>query len=151
MKTQSNCPARFREDVFERSFKAKPGKIEKVWSNLNRRETFVKGQLFPYRVEFDAAEQSGPFAEGELNIHHGPLLSVHGAIGKITDQYRGLEYFYGSYVLSFRLIRPVRLEFERDGEVIKLRLTTYVRPWVRPLWRGLNAVFWGFFGITFLF
>lgn len=152
MKFQSDCPQEFKEYVFEKSFALSKEKCEQVWDKLQRRETFVDGQIFPYQVNFDAAEQKGPFLKGELNIHHGPLLSVHGIIGDVRDDYRDLQYFYGSYVLSFRLVRPVRLEFFRDNDyVIKMRITSYIKPWFLPLWNMGNEVFWKFFGITFLF
>lgn len=150
MSYQSPCPSHMIEHVMEKQFSVKEGKMEELWERLNCRETFVDGQIFPYQVEFDAPEQKGPFQTGELNIHHGPLLSVHGAIGEITETYRGLDYFYGSYVISFRWARPVKLEFLRDGNVLTLRLHTYVKPWFLPLWNFGNNVFWKFFGITFL-
>jgi hypothetical protein len=77
-------------------------KKETVFDNLQKRETFVKGQILPYKVEFDSELQSGTFKEGELKFLHGPLLSVHGIIGEISHSYRDLKYFYGSYILSFR-------------------------------------------------
>lgn len=112
---------------------------------------FVDGQIPPYKVEFDADSQSGSFKEEELNIHHGPLLSVHGAIGKVTNDYRDLKYFYGSSVLSFRLIRPTRLEFFRKDDTIELKLHSYVRSWLGPFWEFGNTIFWKIFGVTFLF
>jgi hypothetical protein len=122
---QSKCPPFLQEHQFERYFPIRKEKLDQIWQSLNLRESFVKGQLFPYRVEFDAPTQEGPFQSGELNIHHGPLLSAHGQIGEVTPNYRDLQYFYGSYVLSFR--------------------------WIRPLWNTGNEIFWKFLGITFLF
>lgn len=149
---QSKCPASMKTHVFEKTFKIKKAKADKIWERLNLRETFVKGQIFPYKVEFEADEQKGPFKTGELNIHHGPLLSVHGKIGEINDTYRDLQYMYGSYVLSFRFIRPTRLEFFRISETeLSLRLTSYVSPFMKPLWNAGNKFFWSFLGITFLF
>lgn len=150
MKYQSDCPRFMQEDIFEMSFPCGE-KMESVWNALQQRETFTKGQIPPYRVEFDAISQIGAFKTGELNIHHGPFLSVHGVIGEISDSYRDLKYLYGSYVLSFRLVRPVRLEFFREKEVLKLKLTCYVAPKFRSIWRLGNTVFWKFFGVTFLF
>lgn len=135
--------------TFEREFNFSGEKIEKVWEVLQRRETFIKGQIFPYNVEFDAPSQSGPFLSGELNVHHGPLLSVHGAIGEVTDSYRSLNYFYGSYVLSFRVVRPTQLEFIREGDIIRMRLSAYIAPWFLPIWKLGNRAFWTFFGINF--
>lgn len=150
MEKQSDCPEKFIPHVFEKEFSFGSGNIEKVWINLNKRETFCKGQLFPYRVEFETGQDTGNFKTGELNIHHGPLLSVHGEIGEITNSYRDLRYFYGSYVLSFRLVRPVRLEFMREGSRLKVRLTSFVRPWFKFFWEKGNAFFWNFFDRTVL-
>tara|TARA_B100001094_G_C18154631_1_gene785665 strand:+ start:525 stop:962 length:438 start_codon:yes stop_codon:yes gene_type:complete len=136
--------------TYERSFDVKSEKMTDLWNKLNLRNTFVDGQIFPYKVEFDAPQQNGPFAEGELNIHHGPLLSVHGMIGEVNDQYRGLEYFYGSYVISFRLVRPLRLEFFNESDKLRLKLTVYVKPWFKPIWKLGNDTFWGLLGIKFL-
>ena len=150
MKTQSECPQNMVKYVFEYAFEKKPSKAEKMWEKLQLRETFVKSQLFPYKVEFAAPSQKGPFEEGELNIHHGPLMSLHGAVGKIQSGYRDLKYFYGSYVLSFRWIRPTRLEFFKEKNEITVRLTFYVRPWIKPLWAAFNGLFWRLFPITFI-
>ena len=149
MKVQSTVPENLKKHIFEMSWNFSPEKCLEIWSKLQLRETFVKGQIPPYRVEFESAHQFGPFLPGELNIHHGPLLSLHGAIGEISENYRDLQYFYGSYVLSFRFIRPVRLEFFKEGSSIKLKLTSYINPLVKPIWNvGLNF-FWKTFGIIF--
>lgn len=68
-------------------------------------------------------------------------------LGKIESNYRDLQYFYGSYVLSVRWIRPVRLEFFKEKNGIRLQLKTYVRPWILPFWKTSNAVFWKFAGL----
>jgi hypothetical protein len=145
---EQSYPEGFVVHVYERDFHYSMDKISSVWKKLQRRETFIKGQLFPYRVEFAASSQEGEFLPGELNIHHGPLLSVHGAVGEVTESYRSLEYFYGSYVVSFRLVRPVRLEFFREGSGLKLKLKVYVRPWFRPVWRLCNFILWSGFRIS---
>ena len=146
-KLQSKCPKNLREHSFTHTFQVHEQFIDKFWRILQLRETFVKGQLFPYRVEFDAPQQHGPFQESELNIHHGPGLSVHGAIGEVSQSYRSLKYFYGSYVLSFRLIRPTLLEFSRDESSVTVRLNSYVHPWILPFWKLGNALFWKAFGL----
>jgi hypothetical protein len=141
----------FLTHKIDKFFKCPADKLDKVWSNLQRRETFVKGQIFPYRVEFDSEYQEGFFREGELNIHHGPFLSVHGAIGDITGSHRDLRYFYGSYILSFRLVRPIRLEFFKKADGINLQVTCLIKPWFKKPWEFLNSIFWKFFRINFLF
>ena len=151
MKTQSECPQGFKHHTYEVKFSYSNDKCERVWNALQQRETFVDSQFPPYKVEFDAPAQHGPFKQGELNIHHGPGLSVHGAIGEVREDYRDLSYFYGSYVLSFRLIRPTRLEFFRVSETeIKLKIQSYVKPWFFPIWHWGNVLFWKLFGITFI-
>ncbi len=150
-KYQSQCPPLMKEFTFETSFQISPEKLDSIWTRLNLRESFVKGQIFPYRVEFNAHQQEGPFQEGELNIHHGPGLSVHGVIGKLEKDYRDLQYFYGSYVLTFRWIRPVRLEFFKEQTGIRMKFQCYVRPWILPFWKMSNSIFWNFFGFSFLF
>ena len=151
MKNQSDCPKGFVEDVFETSFSMSKKRCLKMWQKLQLRETFVKSQLFPYKVEFDSESQKGAFLEGELNTHHGPGISLHGAIGKVDESYRDLKYFYGSYVLTFRLIRVKRLEFFKDSdEQIRIRLTTYTRSWFKFIWNRSNYVFWKMFNLTFI-
>lgn len=148
MNQQLDIPQGFVRDEFEREFSYPQAKIESVWKKLQRRETFTKGQVFPYRVEFGATSQEGEFLPGELNIHHGPFLSVHGAIGEVSSKYRSLHYFYGSYVLSFRVVRPVQLEFFCEGNRLKLKLSVYVRPWFRPIWRLGNRILWPIFRLS---
>lgn len=143
------APKNFILDEYEREFSFSENKISTFWERLQRRETFTKGQFFPYKVEFAATSQVGPFLSGELNIHHGPLLSVHGAIGEVTPNYRSLNYFYGSYVISFRLVRPVSLEFFRENNKIRLKLKSYIRPWFRPFWYFGNMILWSGFNVKF--
>jgi hypothetical protein len=148
MNQQLSTPRGFVIDTFEREFNYSEDQVASVWKKLQRRETFTQGQLFPYRVEFAGNSQEGEFSTGELNIHHGPFLSVHGAIGEVTSNYRSLNYFYGSYVISFRLVRPIQLEFFLEGNKLTLKLKAYVRPWFKPLWRLLNLLLWSGFRLT---
>lgn len=148
MMQEMSPPKGFVLDVIEREFTYSDKEIASVWKRLQRRETFSKGQIFPYQVEFVADSQEGDFQTGELNIHHGPFLSVHGAIGEVRSDYRDLRYFYGSYVLSFRLVRPLQLEFFREGNHLKLKLRSYIRPWFKPFWRFGNFLLWSSFRVT---
>lgn len=145
---QSSCPPSLSISIIERTFDFSIDKIDYAWEKLQKRETFVDGQVFPYRVEFDNDQQFGTFKSGELNIHHGPLLSVHGEIGEMNDHYRGLDYFYGSYVFSFRIVRPTQLEFFREGNQIKMKLHCYVAPWFKSIWELGNKLFWSSFHRT---
>lgn len=148
MNQQMHPPKGFVVFEYEREFLYSPGEIDSVWKRLQRRETFTKGQIFPYQVEFVADSQEGEFLPGELNVHHGPLLSVHGVIGEVTENYRDLRYFYGSYVLTLRLVRPVQLEFFREENRLRLKLRSYVRPWFIPFWRFGNFLLWSSFRLT---
>lgn len=148
MNQELQCPEGFINDEFVRIFEYPESEIESLWERLQRRETFTKGQIFPYQVNFASSSQEGQFLPGELNIHHGPFLSLHGAIGEVTPVHRSLEYFYGSYVLSFRLIRPIQLEFFREDIKIKLKLKSYIRPWFRPFWHFGNLIMWSIFKRT---
>lgn len=148
MNQQMHPPKGFVVFEYEREFLYSPGEIDSVWKRLQRRETFTKGQIFPYQVEFVADSQEGDFLPGELNVHHGPLLSVHGVIGEVTENYRDLRYFYGSYVLTLRLVRPVQLEFFLEENRLRLKLRSYVRPWFIPIWRFGNFLLWSSFRLT---
>jgi len=150
MNYQSSLPKGFASYTFKKTFSLKEKRCEKAWQKLQKRETFTRGQIPPYKVEFHADSQKGNFKEGELNIHHGPFLSVHGAIGEISECYRDLQYFYGSYVLSFRLIRPTRLEFFKKDNIITVKIHYYLKPWIKPLWIAVNFLMWRSFGLTVL-
>lgn len=68
--------------------------------------------------------------------------------------YRDLKYFYGSYAVSPRLIRPTRLQFqaaETDLEgrdtLVTLRLDSLVRRPFVPLWKHSQRIFWSRFSV----
>ena len=143
--TQSQCPKTMLEVTYETKIFLTPKKIDDFWRRLNLRETFTRGQIFPYRVEFMANSSEGPFQDGELNIHHGPLLSAHGAIDGVGSSHRGLAYSFGSYVLSFRLIRLVRLDFYRETAGIRVSLRAFIAPRLFPFWSIANQIFWRLF------
>lgn len=145
MKNQITNHLEFENVEIIKTFHFTQNELNSAWDKLQRRETFVKGQIFPYKVEFESNKDSGAFYEGELNIHHGPLLSVHGVIGEINSTYRDLKYFYGSYAISFRLVRPLRLEFFKEEGSIKLKMNCLVKPWFKPIWITGNNFFWRFF------
>ena len=142
MRLQTECPKNFKTHIYIKKFIIDKKHIERSWDKLQRRETFVDSQFFPFRVEFDSLNQFGQFEEGELNIHHGPLMSFHGAIGECSNSYRDLKYFFGSYFISFRIVRPVRLEFFKNESSIELKLTSFVHPLFLPFWKIGNKVFW---------
>ena len=144
----NQCPRNFERHAYERTFHvSRP--IYTVWTWLNRTETFTKGQLPPYRVEFIPDR----FEVGVLTNHHGPALNFSGMITKMeAPYYRELEYFYGSYALSFRWIRPTRLEFwldeHGDETVVKLRVTSWVRRGFNWFWTTAQRFFWPIFGLA---
>jgi hypothetical protein len=93
-------------------------------------------------------------------VHHGPFLNVAGVIGEVRDPrpgipaYRDLKYFYGSYALSPRLVRPTRLQFwaeatdvEGTNTLVALRLDGLVRRPFVPLWEYSQRIFWSRFPV----
>ena len=149
----SGAPAGFTGHAYSKTFQT-PHPIERVWSWLNDPATFIEGQVWPYRVEF----VDGGFEPGVLNVHHGPFLNVAGAIGEVSGPdeagvdgvaYRDLQYFYGSYALTPRLVRPTRLQFWASradgGTKVEVRLDSLVRrSFLRP-WDLSQRVFWSRF------
>lgn len=123
-----------------------------VWTWLNDPATFTDSQVPPWRVEF----LDGGFAPGVLTMHHGPFMVFAGMLGEIRPpEYRDLRYFYGSYAVSQRLVRPTRLQFWVDehrgadgvpaGSRVTLQVDALVRSWVTGPWDALQSVFWGRF------
>ena len=133
-----------------------------VWAWLMRPETFTKGPLWPYRVEFiDTPQADGTvsrgFEVGTLNAHHGPFLNFCGVISRIEERpsgaVRDLEYSYGAYALAFRLIRPHLLRISVDAvEETQCRVTVHVGAYVRRgmsgLWTFAQRCFWPGFGVA---
>lgn len=148
------APESFTAHTYRKSWSV-PYSRKKIWAWLNRPETFTKAQLPPYRVEFisNDPEQRPGFHEGGLNIHHGPLLLASGQLGEIRDQeYRDLQYFYGSYVISLRLVRPTRLQFwleETQAELteVSVQLDASIQSWFLPFWKLGSQGFWSLFGL----
>ena len=146
-------PPKFQDHQFNLEFEIKEPK-ERIWQWLNRPETFTDTQVPPYKVEFYSPDPDNipdGFHEGVLNIHHGPFINFAGILGKIEDQsYRDLQYYHGSYALSLRWIRPYRLEFwledgDADHSKVKMRLSSWVKPWIANFWTGCQKLFWSRF------
>ena len=141
--------AAFEPHAFEKTFVV-PKPRGNVWSWLEDPATFTDSQIWPYRVEFVSADANPPgFYEGGLNIHHGPLLHLPAMLTEIRDgSYRDLHYFYGSYVLSPRLVRPTRLRFwveddtEARGTRVRLQLDSFVRRGFVGAWSLGQRIFW---------
>ncbi len=151
-------PRGFVRDVYEHTWLIDRPKAE-VWAWLCDPATFTDGQIPPVRVEFlTMPNGDSGFHEGVYNSHVGPLMCFAGVLGEIRhEEYRDLQYTYGSYAISHALFRPVRLEFWVDDvagdEVrptrtsLRLRLQTDVRDGraVR-VWHRMMGVFWARFG-----
>ncbi|MEE2718287.1 MAG: hypothetical protein VX727_00685 [Planctomycetota bacterium] len=131
-----------------------------VWDWLLEPDTFVKGQFWPFRVEFlDTPSEDGSVARGfdvgTLNAHHGPFMNFCGVITRVeigeTGAVRDLEYAYGAYALAFRLIRPTLLRIEVVGEGthrcrVDVRVESFVRSWFGGTWTLAQRCFWPSFG-----
>ena len=155
------CPDDFRTHVFEKTFDVSCH-WELAWNWLMQPETFTKGQIWPYRVEFIDTPQPGGeisrgFQVGTLNSHHGPFMNFCGVIARVDVQgeraTRDLQYTYGAHALAFRLIRPdlLRLSTLANGPeqcLVTVRVESYVRPWIAWLWTLAQKCFWPGFGIS---
>lgn len=152
------APAHFVDHAFERTWTVRRP-VRPLWEWLNDPRTFTESQVWPFRVEFIDDPNLGVsgMQQGVLNIHHGPLLSVHGRVGDVrppdddgTGGYRDLQYGYGSYAISLRLVRPTRLQFWVDRKddatsTLRVRLDSFVTPKFERWWeRGLR-LFWSRF------
>ena len=120
-----------------------------VWIWLNDPKTFTDTQVWPYKVEFYSPEPNkipNGFHEGVLTNHTGPLINFAGVLSEISDNYRDLQYYYGSYAIKFSLVRPFRLEFkttEQEGSTtITCTISSYVKPSFFNTWDRLNRAFW---------
>lgn len=143
----AGAPEGFVTHVYRRTFQV-PYRQQRVWNWLNDPATFVEGQIWPFKVEF----VDGGFEPGVLNVHHGPLLNFAGAIGEVrgpegeSPGYRDLKYFYGSYAISPRLIRPTRLQFWVEGSgggtSLTLQVDSLVRQRFTRLWDISQRIFW---------
>ena len=125
-----------------------------IWEWLSRKDTFTKGQLPPYRVEF--FDNDDPlFHEGTYNNHHGPFLHLPAYVTEMKkEEFREMRYLYGSYVLGFGIIRPtalkIYLEPSNDQTKIVVELHAHVRPIMKKIWESLNRFFWNRFFFPYL-
>lgn len=142
-------PPGFEEQVYEFEFEINANERQ-VWKWLNDTKTFTHNQIWPYKVEFynpnDLFKKAG-FEEGVVTNHFGPFINFAGILTEIQpEKYRDLQYYYGSYAVSFRWIRPYRLEFEThslNGQTkIKGRISCYVKPFIAKIWLKLQKIFW---------
>jgi len=146
------APPGFVPHVYERHFSVSAAR-DRVWAWLEDPDTFVRGQVWPFRVEFVSPDPAVPpgFHVGGINIHHGPLMCFAGVLTEIREgEYRDLHYFYGSHLLGLRLIRPTRLEFAvadaaSGGTDVTLRVTSLVRAGLARPWTLAQRAFWSRF------
>ncbi|MEO9870836.1 hypothetical protein [Ekhidna sp.] len=142
------APPNFRNHQHKFSFVIKSDE-SKVWQWLNDPKTFMNNQVWPYKVEFYSPHppqiQNG-FHEGVLTNHTGPLINFAGQLVSIKENYRDLQYFYGSYAIRFSWIRPYRLEFwtkNMEGHTeLTCAISSYVKPSMYSLWNKSQKFFW---------
>ena len=141
-------PPKFKDHIHRFSFDI-PATNDKVWQWLNDPQTFTDTQVWPYKVEFyspDPVNIPNGFHEGVLTNHSGPLINFAGQLTSIKENYRDLQYFYGSYAIRFGWIRPYRLEFwtEDAGNTTKLTcaISSYVKPSVYRFWNTAQQIIW---------
>ena len=154
-RTSSDVPnyklSNFVEHSYQKTFVV-DAKRDLVWQWLNRPETFTEGQLWPFRVEFISPDPKARanFREGVICTHYGPGMNFSGILTEIRPpEYRDLQYFYGSYAVSFRFIRPTRLQFwlveENGGCAVTLRVDSFVRNGWNRIWTLAQRLFWNRF------
>ncbi|MEM6829603.1 MAG: hypothetical protein AAF551_03745 [Bacteroidota bacterium] len=141
-------PPDYKEHIHKFSFHV-PHTSDKVWKWLNNTKTFTDTQVWPYKVEFYSPEPDkipNGFHEKVLTNHTGPFVNFAGKLTSITTTYRELQYFYGSYAFSFRLIRPYRLEFwtseNESSTTLTCAMSSYVKPGVYKIWNTAQKIFW---------
>ena len=149
----SPCPASFVPSLVRVEGIARREK-KIIWEWLSRKDTFTKGQLPPYRVEFFDDEDPF-FHEGTYNNHHGPFLHLPAYVTQMKpEEFREMKYLYGSYVLGFGIIRPTALNIylEEDNAQTKVvvELHAHVRPIMKKLWESMNRFFWNRFFFPYL-
>jgi len=151
MDYQQHAVPGFVAHRYRRTFRI-PHAPADVWEILHRRDTFTNHQFWPYRVEFTGSAVTPYMQEGEENTHHGPGMSFTGIMGKITKpSYRDLHYYYGSYFLTIRWIRPQRLQVwvEDNGaeeSSVTMQVDSWVKPWISRSWTFMQGIFWSGFG-----
>jgi hypothetical protein len=76
-----------------------------------------------------------------------PATFTDTQVGPFRDgEYRDLRYLYGAFAVSFRLLRPTRLQFRLTdapgGTAVELQIDAHVRPlFLRP-WELSQRLFW---------
>ena len=124
-----------------------PAPRARVWARLADPATFTDTQIPPWRVEF----LGGGFDEGVVTTHHGPGLHLPGVLAEIRDgEYRDLQYLYGAYAISFRLLRPTRLQIAVTDAVtdagpgceVEVCIDAHVHPRMLRLWSLSQRLFW---------
>lgn len=122
---------------------------EAVWGWLCDPQTFTRGNLPPWRVEFLPAVEGGPsdFTPGVYTNHHGPLMNLPSVITAVRrPEYRAMDYLYGSAIITLRMIRPTRLQFwlaeVEGGTEVTVQLDSLVHRWWGWFWTLAQVPFW---------
>lgn len=141
-------PPKFKDHIHKFSFEL-PYTPDQIWKWLNDPKTFTDTQVWPYKVEFYSPKPNeipNGFHEEVLTNHTGPFVNFAGKLTTIKPDYRDLQYFYGSYAISFHWIRPYRLEFwtEKKNELttVTCAISCYVKPGIYKLWGSMQKIFW---------
>ena len=127
-----------------------------VWDWLLEPDTFVKGQFWPFRVEFlDTPSEDGSVARGfdvgTLNAHHGPFMNFCGVISLVEESddvcVRHLDYGYGAYPIGFRFIRPFKLIIKVESKGpdachVTVTVRSHVRRSLCGTWTLMQRLFW---------
>lgn len=152
---QSRLAKNFKTHIYKKHIRVS-APASSVFQWMLQKNTFTSGQLPPYRVEFLQESPSAEMKVGDQTSHHGPLILFAGELTEITNTYRRLDYYYGSYALSFRWARPACLEVEtrsidsNSSELI-ITLSTHVHRFFVPIWHFGMRAFWSLFQLSVYF
>ena len=141
------CPVNFSEKKFTSSHVCQ-NSITTCWDYVSNMNTFQGSFWNLSKVEYVTPGQDHPsFCEGTYTNHHGPLLSANGILSTVqAPTYRKMDYFYGSYIFTFRLFRPVALIFElnESGEStqINTEITFFIHKRIPNFIHSLMGVVW---------
>ena len=120
--------------------------IHRVWNYLNRMDTFTKGQIPPYRVEFlpKEGEKEASFSVGTYNNHHGPFFKLPAVITNMQQNtYREMRYLYGrgqfsfgsSYISTITVVKA-----DNNHTLVIVELNSDIRPWLKSTWEFLIRI-----------
>ena len=141
------CPTKFSEKKFTSSHVCQ-NSITTCWDYVSNMNTFQGSFWNLSKVEYvTPGQDQASFSEGTYTNHHGPLLSANGILSTVhAPTYRKMDYFYGSYIVTFRLFRPVALIFElnelNEHTQIKTEITVFIHKRMPNFIHSLMGVVW---------